>query len=258
MAGKEVPSSLGRITALSTGGVVAAMLCVLGAAGAAQAMHIAEGILPLRWAGLWYCVAAPFWIRGIIVLKRKSREDPLFKPLVGLVGAAVFVFSCMPVPVPTVGTCSHPVGTGLAAILIGPSLTVVMTSIALLLQALFLAHGGLTTLGADIMSMGVAGAFAGYGTYVAVRRFGGSVLMAAFLAGVLADWATYLTTSLELALGIVGDGSLGTVLVTILVAFVPTQVPLGIVEGIVGAGALRFVTARRPELLGMVNEELAV
>ena len=63
-------------------------------------------------------------------------------PLVAMLGAAVFAISCMPVPVPTAGTCSHPCGTGLAAIFVGPSRAVLLTVVALILQALFLAHGG--------------------------------------------------------------------------------------------------------------------
>ena len=35
----------------------------------------------------------------------------------------------------------------------------------------------------------------------------------------------------------------------ILLAFVPTQVPLGILEGILCVGALRFIRNRKPELL---------
>ena len=35
----------------------------------------------------------------------------------------------------------------------------------------------------------------------------------------------------------------------IIVAFIPTQLPLGILEGFLTAGAYRFVRSRRPELL---------
>lgn len=100
----------------------------------AFAMHISEGILPASWAVLWYAVAIPFVALGLRELQRRSEAFPYFKPLVGLVGAAVFLISCMPIPVPTAGTCSHPGGTGLAAILIGPGLTVVVASIALTLS----------------------------------------------------------------------------------------------------------------------------
>ena len=199
-------------------------------------MHISEGILPFSWAALWYAVALPFVAWGLRDLRRRSETAPSFKPFVGLVGAAVFLISCMPIPVPTAGTCAHAAGTGLAAILIGPGLTVVVASIALTLQALFLAHGGLTTLGANIVSMGVAGAYAGYGVYAIGRRLGIPWAVAAFLAGLFSDWATYAMTSVELAAALHGSGSFSAMLSLILLAFVPTQIPLGIVEGFLCAG----------------------
>ena len=228
----------------------AALLCAIPVP--AFAMHISEGLLPASWAILWYAAAIPFVAWGLRNLRRRSDEAPWFKPLVGLVGAAVFLISCMPIPVPSAGTCSHPCGTGIAAILIGPGLTVVVASIALTLQALFLAHGGLTTLGANIVSMGVAGAWVGWGVFTAGRRLGLPWIAAAFLAGMLSDWATYAMTSFELAAALHGGGSLTTMFSLILLAFVPTQLPLGILEGFLCAGVLKFVRSRRPELLRAV------
>jgi cobalt/nickel transport system permease protein len=222
------------------------------AATPVHAMHISEGILPLQWAVLWLVLSVPFLVWGLRNLRVRSQTEPHLKAFVGLVGAAVFVISCMPIPVPTAGTCSHPCGTGMAAILIGPSLTVVVTSIALILQALFLAHGGLTTLGANILSMGVMGAFTGYGAFVFARRLGVPWLAAAFLAGLLSDWATYAGTSFFLATALHGESPVGTLFLTILLAFVPTQLPLGILEGLITAGAYRLVHSRRPEFLGML------
>ncbi len=222
------------------------------ASGPAHAMHIAEGILPASWAFLWFALSAPFVLLGLRTLRLRSAQEPQYKALVGLVGAAIFVISAMPVPVFTAGTCSHPCGTGIAAILIGPSVTVVLASIALVLHALFLAHGGLSTLGANILSMGVAGSFAGYGIFIVARRLGLSWVVAAFLAGLVSDWATYLMTSWVLALGLHGDATVGGMFAGIAIAFVPTQVPLGILEGFIAAGAYRFVLNRRPEFLELL------
>jgi cobalt/nickel transport system permease protein len=155
----------------------------------------------------------------------------------------------MPVPVPTAGTCSHPCGTGLAAILIGPWMTVLVTVVALLLQALFLAHGGFTTLGADVLSMGIAGAFVGWGVFKLGRRLGLSLAVAAFFAGLFSDWATYATTSMELATALHGARPVGELFWKVLVAFVPTQLPLGLVEGALSAGAVAFLSRRRRDLL---------
>lgn len=219
----------------------------------ALAMHIAEGLLPLHWACIWFIVSIPFLVGGLRDLKKRSRRAPFFKPLVGLVGAAVFVVSCMPVPVPTAGTCSHPCGTGLAALLIGPWLTAVIASIALLLQALFLAHGGLTTLGANIVSMGIAGGFAGYGIFRVSRKLGASLAVSAFLAGLLSDWVTYAVTSFELAGALHGSAPMARMFLTIAIAFCPTQIPLGILEGFLTAGAITFIQARRPEFFRLLS-----
>lgn len=229
--------------------VAAATSLLLALPAPAFAMHISEGLLPASWALLWTAAAIPFVALGLRDLRRRGEALPSFRPLISLVGAAVFLISCMPIPVPTAGTCSHPCGTGLAAILIGPGLTVVIASVALTLQALFLAHGGLTTLGANIMAMGVAGAYVGWGTYRIACRLGLPWQAAAFLAGLLSDWATYATTSFELAAALHGSAPLTTFFTLILLAFVPTQLPLGILEGILCAGALKFIRDRKPELL---------
>lgn len=220
----------------------------------AGAMHIAEGILPLSWAAVWFIAMMPFMYLGLRELRLKSAANPHHRALTGLVGAAVFVFSCLPIPVPIAGTSSHPVGTGLAAILIGPAQTSVISSIALLLQALFLAHGGLSTLGANVISMGVAGAFGGYAVFHMSRRLGASFFVSAFLAGLASDWFTYAMTSLELSLALNKGGSFISLFLTIIAAFMPTQVPLAILEGLMAGGAIEFIRSRRPDLISNMLE----
>lgn len=215
----------------------------------AHAMHISEGILPLPWAALWFALAVPFVALGVRRLNLLANEDLAMKPLVGLLSAVVFIISCMPIPVPTAGTCSHPCGTGIAAILAGPLVSILISSVALLIQALFLAHGGLSTLGADIVSMGVVGSFAGYGVFRGLRALGASLGIAAFAAGLLTDWATYLTTSLELASGIRGSADFLPLFTKIMIAFMPTQLPLGLLEGAMTAGMVTLLARKRPDLL---------
>lgn len=219
----------------------------------AFAMHISEGILPMKWAALWYLIAIPFLIKGIVDIKRKAKESLNLKPFLGLLGAVVFVISCMPIPVPTAGTCSHPAGTGISAVLVGPVLSIFVTSIALLIQALFLAHGGITTWGADIASMGIAGSFAAYFAFKLLRKVRAPLFLCGFAAGLLADWATYLTTSFELASALAGTKPLSSLFMTILIAFIPTQLPLGILEGFLTGGMVAFVAKRRPDILNQLG-----
>lgn len=214
-----------------------------------HAMHISEGILPFNWALLWTVIAIPFVAWGLHKLKKLSAVDLSFKPLVGLMAAVVFIISCMPIPVPTAGTCSHPAGTGISAIIVGPAISILISAVALLIQALFLAHGGLTTLGANIVAMGVMGSFAGFFTFKALRSMKVNMAISGFMAGLLADWATYLTTSVELAAGIKGDSAFMPLFWKIVVAFIPTQLPLGILEGAMTAGMVVLLYKKRPDLL---------
>ena len=240
--------------------VLSAIFCLL-ASGNAWAMHISEGILPMKWAGLWYLVALPFVIKGIRDIKKKTEINPHFKVLLGLMGAVIFIISCMPVPVPTAGTCSHPAGTGISAVLVGPVMSILVTSIALLIQALFLAHGGLTTWGADIVSMGVAGSFAAYFGFRILQKLRAPLFISGFMAGLLADWATYITTSFELASALHGSKSILSLFYTILIAFIPTQLPLGILEGFLTGGMVVFVYKRRPDILkslGVIKKAIPV
>lgn len=218
-------------------------------ADSAWAMHISEGILPFRWAAIWFIVAAPFVAYGLYSLKKRADADISFKPLVGLMAAVVFIISCMPIPVPFAGTCSHPCGTGISGILVGPAISVVIATVALLIQALLLAHGGLSTLGADIVSMGVMGSFGGFLTFRILRSIRVNMAVSGFMAGLFADWATYFMTSVQLASGIKGESAFFPLFWKILIAFIPTQLPLGILEGAITAGMVILLFKKRPDLL---------
>lgn len=213
------------------------------------AMHISEGILPFSWAAFWYAAAIPFLAAGLRTLARRSADDLSCKPLVGMVAAVVFVISCMPIPVPLAGTCSHPCGTGLASVLLGPALGVVVAAVALLIQALFLSHGGLSTWGANLFSMGVVGSFAGYLVFRLLRGCRVGVVPAAFVAGLMADWGTYGATALIMAAGIRGDAPFMPLTGAIMAAFTPTQLPLGVIEGAITAGMVSLLVRKRPDLL---------
>lgn len=218
-------------------------------AGNAYAMHISEGVLPFNWAALWFAVAIPFAAFGLYRLKKLSNSDLSFKPLVGFMAAVVFIISCMPIPVPTAGTCSHPCGTAISGILLGPAISILVAAVALLIQALFLSHGGLSTLGANVVSMGIMGSFTGYLTFRGLRALKANLWVAGFMAGLFADWATYLATSAELASGIRGDSPFLPLFYNILIAFIPTQLPLGILEGAMTAGIVVLLYKKRPDLL---------
>ena len=81
------------------------------------------------------------------------------------------------------------------------------------------------------------------------------VWVAAFLCGLLSDWATYATTAFELASALHGTLPLLQRFGVVAASFIPTQLPLGIIEGIVTAGVYRFIATRRPSLLECLGVE---
>ncbi|MCK9905712.1 energy-coupling factor ABC transporter permease, partial [Frankia sp. Cpl3] len=165
----------------------------------AYAMHIMEGFLPLGWAIFWWVAFLPFFLLGLRSLQRITQRQPELKLLLGLAGAFTFVLSALKIPSVT-GSSSHPTGTGLGAVLFGPLSMSVLGSLVLFFQAVLLAHGGLTTLGANAFSMAVVGPIVAYSVYRIVMRTGERQRLAVFLAAALADLATYTVTSLQLAL----------------------------------------------------------
>lgn len=214
-------------------------------------MHIQDGFLVGKWAAGWFGVSSVFVAKGVYDITRRAKEVMMFKPLLGLLSAAVFFISLLPIPVPITGTSSHPAGTPLAAILVGPFVSIVLAVVSLLLQALFFAHGGLTTLGANVFSEGVVGSLVGYGIFRLGRRMGLSLGVAAGLAGMLGDLAVYCTTSLELALGMPGvqHYTLFKSFLTFFALFMPTQLPLALLEGLLTGGMVTYIAKVRPDIL---------
>lgn len=216
-------------------------------------MHIAEGLLPAKWAVTYYGAAGVFVAKGIVEYKKRAAEQPSIKQITGMLTAAVFIISLIPIPVPVTGTSSHPGGTPLAAILMGPFLSTLAGFVAMLFQALFFAHGGLTTLGANTLSEGVAGAFVAYAVFRLARRSGLSLGLAGGLAGLCGDVAIYFAAAGQLALAIHGTHSVGGVFWAIFAAYMPTQLPLAVLEGAFTGLALQYVAHHRPDLLAMLK-----
>ncbi|MBU5676549.1 energy-coupling factor ABC transporter permease [Alkaliphilus sp. MSJ-5] len=197
-----------------------------------HAMHIMEGFLPAKWAILWSAVTIPFFIIGIKKVSTILKEDTNKKVLLGLAGGFVFVLSALKIPSVT-GSSSHPTGVGLGAILFGPTTMTVIGIIVLLFQALLLAHGGLTTLGANGFSMAVAGPFVSYFIYRILKKKNVNMTFTVFFAACIGNLITYVVTAFQLALAFPDpiSGFLGS-LGKFLTVFAVTQIPLAIVEGL--------------------------
>jgi len=196
------------------------------------AMHIMEGFLPFNWAAFWWIAMVPFVIAGVRSIKKTVTLHPNLKMLLGMAGAFAFVLSALKIPSVT-GSCSHPTGVGLGTILFGPTAMTVLGMIVLIFQALLLAHGGITTLGANTFSMGIVGPFVSYGTYKGLKKLGAPQWLSIFMAATLGNLMTYVTTSIQLGLAFpAASGGIMASLFKFLGIFAFTQIPLAISEGL--------------------------
>lgn len=212
-------------------------------------MHIMDGILSPLWSAVWFAVAAPFLAVGLLKIDKKRRENPAYMSLLTLMGATIFIVSVWHIPVPVTGSCSHPCGVALSAIVVGPFESSVLAFIALFIH-LFLAHGGITALGANTVAMGIVGGFSGYVIYLLLRRLKVPLWVAAGTAGFIGDLATYVATAGQIALSLHPEEPM-LYWGLFSAGFLPTQVPLAIIEFALTAAVIKYIVTTRPEVLGV-------
>ncbi len=180
-----------------------AFAVLFAVAPVSNAMHIMEGYLPANFCIAWGIICLPFIVAGFFSIQKTLKQNRKTLILLAMSGAFVFVISSLKIPSVT-GSCSHMTGTGLGAILFGPTAAGVLGLIVLLFQAILLAHGGLTTLGANTFSMAIAGPFVSFGIYKLCQKLKVNRKIAVFLAAFLGDLFTYCVTSLQLAMAYPG------------------------------------------------------
>lgn len=197
-----------------------------------NAMHIMEGYLPASFCIAWGALCLPFVTAGFISIKKMLQQNRKALLLLAMSGAFIFVISSLKIPSVT-GSCSHMTGTGLGAILFGPATVSVLGLVVLIFQAILLAHGGLTTLGANTFSMAVAGPLVSFGLYKLCSKLNINRKVSVFLAACLGDLLTYCVTSIQLAMAYPSEsGGMAASAVKFLGVFAPTQLPLSVIEGL--------------------------
>jgi len=212
-------------------------------------MHLAEGVLPLSHAIGWSALAAPtvFWsLRG----EQQARRDTPSSSVV-MAGATSLLFAgtLLPLPVPVVGATSHICLTPMLALIVGVRRIVWPTFFVLLLQAVFFAHGGLTTLGVNTLTLGLLGPLAAVGLWNLCRRVGADGAFGFGLACGIGDLAVYVADAVVLAAALSDVAAPATTFGAVLLGFAPVQVPLAVLEAVASVGIVRLLAARRPDIV---------
>ncbi len=217
-----------KFIAIST--VLSLLMGIMPSVGA---MHIMEGYLKPAYCILWGILSLPFLLAGFMSIKKKISENRRTMILIAISGAYIFVISSLKIPSVT-GSCSHMTGTGLGAIIFGPTAVSILGAIVLLFQSLMLAHGGLTTIGANTFSMAIAGPFMTIVIYKLCQKLNVNKKAGVFLATAIGNLFTYCVTSFQLGLAYPSEnGGVVSSVIKFLGIFAFTQIPLAVIEGII-------------------------
>lgn len=207
-------------------------------------MHIPDGFISPKLYLPMYAASAGLWAYSLKRMKKKLDEAVL--PYLAVLTALAFVLMMLTVPLPG-GTSVHAMGVGLLSVLFGVWTTFLAISLVLLLQALLLGDGGVTSLPVNAIAMGFAGSVAAYYAYRILR--GVNEKAALFAAGWLSiNVAAFIAA---FALGIqpwLGHKEDGTPLffpfglaITLPAVMIPHAV-IGVGEGLLTVLVYRFVT----------------
>ena len=196
-------------------------------------MHIVEGFLPLTWCIVWIVISLIFVIYGIRQMITVFREVPEAKKIFSISFLFMLIVQLLGFNLVT-GTTSSPFGNALGGSIFGPAITSVIAAFVLIIHALLLGYGGLTTIGANIFSMGVVGPFVAYLIFKAFTKRDISPYIAIVLASFLANICTALTTAVQF--GLVFGGILKFVVI-----FIISQIPFIVIDVIVTTVAFMVV-----------------
>lgn len=211
-------------------------------------MHIPDGFLSAPVAA----ASAALSVAAVTAGARRSRALLGTRAVATMGITAAFVFAAQMINFPIAGgTSGHLVGGVLAAVLLGPSAAVIVMTAVLTMQCLAFGDGGLVSLGANVLNMGVIHPIVGFAIVRLVVGLGGGDTRAPdalrVAAVAFASWfATVVaaaTCAGELALSGVAAPDL------LLTGMVGVHLATGLGEGLITALVVASVLRLDPALL---------
>lgn len=206
-------------------------------------MHIPDGMLEARtWVPAWLGSA------GMLAFALRKLRHTLSEGgivLMAVMAALVFALQMLNFPVAG-GTSGHFTGGAAAAIVLGQWPAVAVMSAVVTIQAVFFADGGITALGANVLTMAIIGPAVGgalYGLLSGPASSRPRRLAASFAAAWMATVVPALVAGVLLWLS--GRVSLGMALA----AMGGWHALIGLGEGAITAGLVGYLLAVRPDLL---------
>ncbi len=204
-------------------------------------MHIPDSFIPITQALVYWAVALVFIALSLRWARNEMNEEKI--PLVAVLAAGIFALQSFNLPV-GMGTSGHLVGGALAAIVLGsPFAAIFILTLVLIVQGVLFGDGGITTMGVNILNMGVIGGFVGFYTFKGLMAATKSVSVSAFAAAWLACLVPALAGAVELYFAGTFPLQAG------LIAMGLYHAIIGIIEGFVTVVAIRLIMTARPDIV---------
>lgn len=207
-------------------------------------MHMADALISPE-------VGISFWalsLGGIAYSAKKLKEriDEKTIPLMGILGAFVFAAQMINFTIPGTGSSGHLGGGMLLSILLGPYAGFIVMASILTVQALFFADGGLLALGCNIWNLGFYTSFIAYPfIYKPIAKNGKNTLIASLVSAIIG----LQLGSFSVVLQTLFSGISELPFSTFVFLMQPIHFAIGIVEGLITAGILKYIAQIRPELI---------
>lgn len=204
-------------------------------------MHIPDAFIPISQGVVYWIIALVFIALALRWAKNELTEEKI--PLVAVLAAGIFAIQAFNLPV-TMGTSGHLLGGALAAILLGsPFAAVFILSMVLIIQGVLFGDGGITTMGANIINMGVIGGFVGFYSFHGLMGLTRNMSISAFVAAWLACFIPALACALEMFIA-------GTFpLVPGMIAMGTYHAAIGLIEGVITVVGLQLIMNARPDIV---------
>lgn len=204
-------------------------------------MHLPDGIIPL-WQSVIY------WILAIIVLVlylfklSKTGENEKRIAYIAIFAATAVSVSFISVPSPF-GVPLHFFLIPLVVILFGPLSGVVVAFLCLVVQFFLLGFGGMTTLGANTLTIGMALSFSTYLFYKLTLEL--DERLSVFSGTLMGIFTATLVQIIILVLA--GAATFEMLMATL----IPFYLFIGVIEGVANVFIVSFIFKVKPELLKM-------
>jgi cobalt/nickel transport system permease protein len=208
-------------------------------------LHIPDGFLSPSVFITTYIITIIFWATSFRKIKLTDKQVPIM----GLLTALFFAAMMMNYPI-VGGTTAHLLGGASLGLILGPFAGCISVTIILVLQALLFGDGGLTTLGANVLNMGVIGVFVPCGLFLLMNKVlkgtGKKLYFTIFVSAFIADVLAAIAAGTELGLS---QPTFQYGLSVAVPAMAVNHSIIGVAEGIVTTILIETLLKLRPDVL---------